>query len=70
MTLMCNDRDGIWSPNTEFPDCGRKLHMYIINRFIGQYWHRRDVWIRRQQILKESYINKKNADRVKVSYVT
>lgn len=40
MTLMCNDRDGIWSPDTEFPDCGRKLHMYIIYKMIFQYGHR------------------------------
>lgn len=29
MTLMCNDREGIWSPDSEFPDCGRKLHICI-----------------------------------------
>lgn len=40
MTLMCNDRDGIWSPDREFPDCGRKLHMYIINSMIGKYEQR------------------------------
>lgn len=37
MTLMCNDRDGIWSPDSAFPDCGRKLHFYITDKMIVKY---------------------------------